>query len=505
MTTLLGIDLGTQSVKAMLLNSKTGESYTSSQNYPVDIPQQGWAEQALHQWWDATVKVLLELKQQHPQAFSSIKGIGFSGQMHGLVCMDKDNAPLRPAIIWLDKRSIKQVNDLNNRFGTDGLEQYIQNPVFAGSALASLLWMRDNESDLLAQTKTILLPKDYLRYRLTGMLGTDYSDASGTAAFSTKKREWANELITACGLNPAIFPACYNSTQTAGYVTATASLQTGLAEGLPVVYGAGDQPCQSIGNGAIQENTLIANIGTGGQVAALLNHEHHDPKLRTQTFCHAIPGKYTILGATLNAGMALNWFANNIISRHDYKALDKEAQNIPAGSEGLLFLPYLSGERTPYMDPSARGMFFGLDLAHTQAHFTRAVMEGVAYGLRDALTVFEQLGISAKKMIASGGGATSPLWLQIQADILKKEVFVCTVAEQACLGACLIAGVGTHLFGSFEQACEQFVFFKQKSYTPILQNAAAYQKGYSIYQKLYPANAPLMVEIDAPLTHAKED
>ncbi len=491
MKTILGIDIGTSSLKAMLLDLESGFSHVTSCEYGVDIPQPGWAEQDADVWWNAAVSVLNELKTAHASEFNSIAGIGLSGQMHGLVCVDRFGKPVRPAIVWLDQRSAGHVERLNQKNGAEKLESMLQNPVFTGSAFASLLWMRDDAPKELAQTETVLLPKDYIRYRLTGEIGTDYSDASGTACFSTKSRDWAWGLISECGLKASLFPACREAGDIAGTVSAKAARDTGLREGIPVIYGAGDQPCQSVGNGAIHEGILTCNIGTGGQIAAVLANERHDTMLRTQTFCHATPGVYTILGATLNAGMSLNWLSKKVL-KADYQTLNAEAAAVRPASAGLLFLPYLSGERTPHMDPLAQGMFFGLALGHERGHFARAVMEGVAFSLKDALSIFEELGISADSVIASGGGAASGLWLQIQADILEKEMRVCSVKEQACLGACLLAAAGIGYYSDLREACKIHVTFRSETYRPNLENSAVYRRSYERYRRLYRQTKDIM-------------
>lgn len=497
MKTLLGIDLGTSSLKAMLLDTDSGESVSAMQEYEVEIPQTGWAEQHPDVWWNATLSVLSELKASYPAQFKAISGIGLSGQMHGLVCLDNTGTPVCPAILWLDQRSAPQLARLTPQQHAS-IAAHTQNSIFAGSAFASLLWMQEERPDLLARTHTILLPKDYIRFRLTGTLASDYSDACGTAVFSPHKHDWAWELIDRFSLSRSIFPPCFSSSELAGPVLPRVASTLGFSQPPLVVYGAGDQPCQSIGNGAIRENTLICNIGSGGQIAAFLQDFRYDKALRTQTYCHAVTSAYTILGATLNAGMSLNWFANKVLQDSDYAALSDAATAIPAGSEGLIFLPYLTGERTPHMDPHAKGMFFGLDLGHDRRHFTRAIMEGVVFSLKDSLQIFQEQGIDGDTIIASGGGASSPAWLQIQADILEKEVRVCAVKEQACLGACLLAGVGIGVFPSLEEACQAHVSFQETRYTPNPLHFQAYRARFAQYQALYQRNQALMRSNAAP-------
>jgi xylulokinase len=485
MKTILGIDLGTSSVKAMLLDIDHGVIDVAAKNYTVSIPQLNHAEQAPEMWWDAAITILKNLKERHSEAFDSIAAIGFSGQMHGLVITNDRGTPLRPAILWLDQRSEQQLEEINEKISSAEMAQILHNRAFTGFAFPSLLWVKENEPAVFRKIHKILHPKDYLRLKMTGTFGTDMSDASASLAFSTGKRDWAWDILKRFDLPASIFPQCHESTEIAGYVTEECAKETGLRAGIPVIYGSGDQPAQSIGNGAVREGLIISNIGTGGQISTYAKKDVYDSKLRTHTFCHSIDQAYTVYGAALCSGMSLNWLKNKILHISDFKRMSDMAEEIDSGSEGLIYLPYLSGERTPHMNPKAKGMFFGLQLRHDDRHMIRSVMEGVAFSLKDSLQIFEEIGIEGDRIIASGGGASSDVWLQIQADIFEKDVYVSCVKEQACLGACIMAGTGTGLFPSVQDACERYVKFDSKVYSPNCTQAAKYRNSFEIYQELY--------------------
>lgn len=488
---LLGIDVGTSGLKAMLLDPERGVHTLAAREYDVEIPQPGRAEQSPELWWDALIEVLRTLRKKAPAEFNVIDAIGFSGQMHGLVMTDRDGAPVRSAILWLDQRSEAQVQYMNATLSWQEIEEVLQNRPFPGFAVPSLLWVRDNEREHYDKCAYVMQPKDYLRLRLTGEAGTDVSDASATAGFDVARRTWAHDILRCVGIDTEKFTRCAESTQTAGEVRGAAASETGLRAGIPVMFGAGDQPAQSIGNGAVREGLVISNIGTGGQIAAYSAHDVHDKALRTHTFCHAVNGAYTVFGASLCSGLSVKWLKNNVLGVSTYDELSALALQAGPCSEGLVYLPYLTGERTPHMDSKAKGMFFGLTLGHDRRHFARAVMEGVTFGLRDSLEILANTGIGVERVIASGGGARSSIWLQIQADIFGKEVVVCKVKEQACLGACIIAGLGRGIFSSAAEAAERLVSFEERVYAPDTAAHRRYDDAYETFQKLYDANKEL--------------
>ena len=485
MAVILGIDLGTSSVKAMLFDTDYGVLDFAAKNYEVDFPAANCAEQSPDVWWHATVDILLQLQQRQRQAYDSVNAIGFSGQMHGLVVVDPFGNPLRPAIIWLDQRSNSQLEKINKTIKQEDIANVLHNRPFTGFAFPSLLWIFENEKDVFSKIYKILMPKDYIRFKITGEFGTDVSDASSSTAFNVAKREWAWDIIDQMNLPNSIFPECHEAIEIAGTVTKKCSEETGLPEGIPVIYGAGDQPAHSIGTGVVKEGLIVSNIGTGGEISAYSKTDKFDSQMRIHTFCHAFDHAYTIFGAHLCSGMSLKWLKNQVLHIDDFGVLDRMAEKTPAGSDGLIYLPYLAGSRTPQMDAKAKGLFFGMKLNHERRHFVRAVMEGVAYDLKESLDIFDKLDISYNKIIACGGGAASSVWLQIQADIFGRSVQVCKEKEQACLGACILAGVGTGLLDNVQEACDQYVSLEDKCYIPIENNKEQYLENYEKYKKLY--------------------
>lgn len=492
MAVVLGIDLGTSSIKAMLLDTEEGVIAAEAQEYPVDIPSPRCAQQDPRMWWEALKQVFEKLRTSCTAAYEAVSAVGFSGQMHGLVLVDSLGNPVRPAIIWLDQRTGKQVRKIEQMLPEKEMGRRFCNRVSSGFAFPSLLWVQEMEPEIFRQAAHVLCPKDYIRMKITGQAGAEVVDASSTGMFSTAERDWDWEILDRFGLPKALFPGTAESMDVAGEVTKECAEDTGLPEGIPVIFGSGDQPAQSIGNGVVREGKLISNIGTGGQISAFVKDPVYDEKLRTNTFCHAIRGSYTIFGATLCSGMSLNWAKNKLFHMEGYPRINEEAGGIRPGAEGLLYLPYLSGERTPHMNPDARGMFFGMTLGHERGHFLRAVMEGVAYSFRDCLEILNELGVDAPELIASGGGAASEVWLQIQADILQKRVCACTVKEQACLGSCILAAAGAGKLISVEEGCQRFVTMQEKWIEPKTENRAVYEEGYKKFRKLYQRTRDLM-------------
>lgn len=485
MGTLLGIDIGTSSLKMMLLDEDKGVIATEAKKYDVEIPSADCAEQNPHSWWKAAVELCCRLKKEHGGPFSRIEGIGLSGQMHGLVTVDICGNVLRPAIIWLDQRSCGEVEEINSRISPEERSRILHNRIYPGFAFPSLLWMKKNEPDLYSRIHKIMQPKDYIRFKLTGRYGTDVSDASATAMFDVGKRQWAWELIDRFQLPRDIFPHCGESTEIAGRVAPESAASCGLKAGIPVIYGCGDQMAQSIGNGVSGEGQIVSNIGTGGQISAYSAKDVYDTELRTHTFCHGLNQAYTVFGATLSCGLSLKWLVTNILSVGSFEQCNELASQAPPGSDGILYLPYLSGERTPVMNARAKGVLYGLKLEHDKRHVIRSVMEGIIFSLKDSLVLLEQMGIRSDQIIASGGGAVSGLLLQMQADIFEKEIRVCNVKEQACLGACILAGLGTGLFGDIETAGKKFITFKEYVYKPEGSNRQVYRKNYERYHDLY--------------------
>jgi xylulokinase len=496
MSLLMGIDIGTSSVKSMVMDCSGNVLGFSQMEYDIDIPVSGYAEQNPNEWWKLVKETSVQAIKKADVEGGSIVGIGFSGQMHGLVALDREGQVLRPAIIWCDQRSIPQKSMLESMFTKEQLGSLIQNSVSTGFLLLSLMWLKENEPGIYSKIDRVMLPKDYIRYRLTGELGTDITDASSTAAYDSASLRWSDLLIESTGLDRNMFPEVGNPWDIAGYVTLQAELETCFKAGTPVVFGGADQAMQAIGNGIIEPGDVSCTIGTGGQLFTPSYQPVYDKQLRTHTYIHAAPNRWYLLGATMSAGLSLKWLASQILKNNDYKALDLMAKEVSAGSEGLLFLPYLTGDRTPHMDPHSRGMFFGLKLSHYDAHMVRAVLEGVCYSLRDGIEIFRSLGIEMKRIIISGGGAKSQLWSQILADMLNRDVYRSTAKEQACVGAAMMAGVGVKIYDSVEQACTAVTNLHADPIRPNLSNHATYERQYTIYTKLYANNKALFPQLE---------
>ncbi|MCL2009798.1 MAG: xylulokinase [Synergistaceae bacterium] len=492
MAYLLGIDIGTSGVKAVLM-SREGEILAlSRQEYSFDIPREGWAEQEPEVWWRAVCAATGEITRKAGVAVSRIDGIGFSGQTHGLVPLDADGNPVRKAIIWCDRRSTDQVEKIKNALGAERLGAVAGSPAAAGFQAVSLLWMKENENSLYKKIRCVLLPKDYVRYRLTGRLSTDVTDAAGTLALDIRNARWSEEILNKLGLDIELYPPIFMPDSSAGAVTTKAARKTGLKEGVRVFHGGADQVMQAVGNGIMTPGQVSVNIGTGAQVLSPLASPVYDKELRAHTFNYCRPGSWYFMGAMLAGGLSLSWLRGKILKGMSYPDMNGLAEQIPCGSEGLVFLPYLAGERTPHMDPHARGMFFGLQLHHGAGHLIRAVMEGVAFSLRDCLSVFYEMGQNCERVIASGGGARSKLWLQIQADVLNRPVYTSQMEEQACVGAAIAAGVGAGVYADYAEACASAIRWNDEPRLPIRKNAEHYEEYYRLFRSLYSSNRDAM-------------
>lgn len=488
MTCLLGIDLGTSSVRAMILRDSGETVGLAGAGYNVDIPGPGRAEQDADMWIAKADDVIKRALTEAGIDAADIKAIGFSGQMHGMVCVDEDGVPLRPAMIWQDQRSRDCIQEMYERLGRGKIGGWVQNAVATGFLVASLYWLKQNEPETYARIYRVMLPKDYLKFRLSGKIHCDYSDAASTTAFDNIHMRWSSEFLEALGIDVDKFPPCSASTEILGPVTPEAAARTGLSEKTLVTNGGSDQCMQAIGNGIVTDGIFSSNIGTGGQVSAGMAKPFYDRQFRTSTFAHALPGRWTVMGAVLSAGASMKWLATKVLEMDDFSSVDSLAGQTPAGSGGLVFLPYLAGERTPHFDPTARALFCGLTLSHDRRNMLRAVMEGVSFALKDSFEIIIGLGVECTRMIASGGGANSPLWLQIQADVFEREIARSLNNEQACLGAAITAGVATGVYKDFASACAGLVKFDGKTYQPIEANVKIYRELYPQYQKLYRDN-----------------
>lgn len=491
MSYLMGIDLGTSSVKTIIMDIDGKIAGLAQENYNVETPAIGYAEQDIEQLWEATARTIKQSIANSAVNPSDIKSIGFSGQMHGLVLVDNKLKPIRPAIIWADQRSKHQIDDIYRIVGKDSFRKTTLNSPSTGFFICSLMWIRDNEPGNYSRIYKAVLPKDYIRYKLCGTLETDVTDASATLAFDTSNRCWAFDIIEKIGIDTGFFTAFGETYQIAGETTGECEEKTGLYRSTPVVYGGGDSLMHSVGNGIIRPGIISVNIGTAGQLSSAVKFPIYDKLFRTNTFCHAKEDLWIIFGGHLNGGIVLNWLRNNFFPSLSYKDFDNIAAEIPAGSEGILFLPYLSGERTPYQDPNAKGIFFGMTLMHSYKHMIRAVMEGVILSLRLSLEIFKELNIPIEKVIASGGGAHSNVWLQMQADIFHTEIYTACGKEEACTGAAIVAGVGVKIYDSIEQACASIIKYKPEVTIPKSENIGIYDEAFERIKMLYLNNKNL--------------
>jgi len=488
MAYLLGIDIGTSGTKTLVMEPGgrvAGEAY---QAYPILGDRPGWGEQAPGDWWRAACGTVREALRQSGVAASDVAAVGLSGQMHGLVMLDGDRQPLGNAIIWTDSRSGAEVAELRELIGVERLGRLTANPLATGFMAASLFWVKKHEPERFARIRQVLLPKDYVRLQLAGSPGSDYCDASSTLLFDTARGCWSAELLALLGFDAGLFPPVAAACKLAGEVTRAAAQATGLAEGTPVVFGGGDLALAAVGNGIVRPGMACSNIGTGGQFFVAADRPAYDPQLRTHTFCHAMPKRWTIGGAVLGCGLSLRWFRSSLAPAETFDSLSAMAAAVEPGCGGLIFLPYLIGDRTPHMDTLARGVFFGLTLRHDKAALARAVMEGVAFALRESLEIIRGLGVRFDTIVVSGGGARSPLWRQIQADVFGQAVRTVRVREQAAIGAAICAGVGAGIYAGVEGACERVVKSDDQPVEPIPANVRRYDQLFAIYRRLYDDN-----------------
>ncbi len=487
MSSLLGIDLGTSSVKVVVFDVEGALKGVGMAEYPILTPRLGYAEQDPEQWWRATIIAVREAVEKAGRP--EILGIGFSGQMHGLVLLDQRKDVVRSAIIWADQRSADLLSELKERVGLSLLAQQCGTAPTTGFLIASLYWLQRFETETLERAATFLMPKDFLRFKLTGDLGTDETDAAGSGIFHVGRRMWADDVIARLGLPRLLFPKVYASADVVGTLTREAANELGLQQGIPVSAGCADQPAQAVGNGLIDPPMGSVTIGTGGQVFVPLTHPLIDSALRIHTFCHAPQTKWYLLGAMLSAGMALRWL-RVILGREkvSYEELVLLASEVEPGSEGLFFLPYLVGERSPLMDPKAKAGFIGLALRHGPGHLVRALLEGVAFALRQIVDTMVATGADLTKLVASGNGLANPIWRQIIADILNRPLCQGTgerASERAGVGAAMIAGIGSGIFDGYQDAQKLAPIFNVVT-EPNRNTAAFYEAHYKSYLEFYP-------------------
>jgi xylulokinase len=488
----LGIDVGTGGTRALVIDEAGRVIASATEEHRVFAsPQIGWAEQDPGDWWRACGVAVRKVLAQAQLRGDHIACVGLSGQMHGAVLLDQRSQVVRPALIWCDVRTEKQSRDLTATIGAARLIELTSNPALTNFTLTKCLWVRENEPDLWKRVRSIMLPKDYVRLQLTGERATDMADASGTLLLDVAHRRWSKEILQAVQMEESLLCELYEAPDVCGRISAAGAAATGLQVGTPVVAGAGDQAAGAIGMGIVSSGKVSATVGTSGVVFAATARPALDPKGRLHTFCHALPGRWFVMGVTQAAGLSLRWFRDQFACATNgnidsYEQLTAGAANVPPGSDGLLWAPYLMGERTPYLDPKARGMLVGLTASHTRDHVIRAILEGVAFSLRDTFTIFKEIEVPVETVRLGGGGARSELWRQIQADIYGQRVEIVEADEGAAYGAAILAGVGVKAWPSVDAACDAVVRVAG-SVSPNSEDSRVMEKAYASYRRLYPA------------------
>ena len=494
MNYLIGIDVGTSATKTVLFEESGRAVASASQEYPLYQPKNGWAEQKPEDWRDAVLHTLSQVVKESGVLKEDIKGIGISGQMHGLVMLDEANEVLRPSIIWCDQRTGAEVEDMLKIMPREDWIAVTANPPLTGWTAAKILWVKKNEPELYNRCRHILLPKDYIRLILTGDYATEVSDASGMQLLDVTNRCWSEKVLEKLDIDRELLGKVYESCEITGTLLPEVAERTGLSEATKVAGGAGDNAAAAVGTGVVRDGTAFTTIGTSGVVFAHSSQVTIDPEGRVHTCCCAVPGAWHVMGVTQGAGLSLKWFKDNFCQDYIeeaqkqgvdvYDLINRDVKEIAPGSDKLLYLPYLMGERTPHLDPDCRGVFFGLSAIHTKAHMLRAVMEGVSYSLSDCNDILKEMGIEVDEMMACGGGGKSPVWRQMLADMYDCQVKTIEQTEGPALGVAILAGVGCGIYDSVEAACDTMIS-EDKVTGPQSQQAELYRKYHSLYKKLY--------------------
>ncbi len=500
----LGLDIGTGGSRAVVID-EAGRILAAAtvEHEAFASPEIGWAEQSPMDWWDASSTAVRQVLSTDGISAEEIGAISFSGQMHGSVLLDEDDQVLRPALLWCDQRTSRQCDEITAKIGRTRLIELVSNPAVTGFTLPKLLWVRENEPAVWERVRSVMLPKDYVRFRLTGEKATDMPDGSGTLMLNVRGRAWSDEIFDELGIGKEFLPPLFESTEIVGKVSQAGAAATGLKEGTPVGAGAGDNAAGAIGMGIVKPGTVSATVGTSGVIFVVTDSPTIDLKGRIHSLCHAIPDRWHMTGVTLAAGQSLKWFRENFAPGRTYDDLTREAAAVPPGSEGAIWLPYLMGERAPHLDPNARAAFVGLTASHTFGHMTRAVMEGVAFSLRDSLEIFREIGAPIDTVRLGGGGARSPLWRQIQADVYGRPVETIEADEGAAFGAAILAGVGAGAWSSVDEACGAVINVAERT-EPDPRAAELLNRNYEAYKQLYAALKPAMNVITGAGQHERE-
>jgi xylulokinase len=487
MSYFIGIDSSTTATKALLMADDGTVTGVAANEYPFETPRPLWSEQDPALWWGATAASIRQVLATTGVDAASVSGIGLTGQMHGLVLLDEEGKVLRPSLLWNDQRTGAECDEMRALLGKNELIRITGNDALTGFTAPKILWVRNNEPEIYALVKHILLPKDYVRLKLTGEYTMDKAGGAGTQLFDVAQRDWSPVVLDALGIDPAWLPPTFEGTAVTGTLTSAAAVATGLQAGIPVYGGGGDQAAAAVGTGAVSEGIVSLSLGTSGVVFAAAGQPIIEPDGRLHAFCHAVPGMWHLMGVMLSAAGSLRWYRDTLAPGVSFDELLAPVPDIPASSEGLLFLPYLTGERTPHPDPLARGAFVGLTIRHSQAHMTRAVLEGVAFGLRDSFELMREAGLAGVKQVRiTGGGARSPLWRQILADIFGVELVTVNAEEGAAYGAALLAAVGSGIWPDVPSASHQVTQITGST-EPQSEQTAIYDQQYATYRGLYPA------------------
>lgn len=486
MTYFLGIDSSTTGVKALLIDEAGQVSGVAATDLPLSTPKPLWSEQDPADWWQGTINSIRTLLSETGIAGEAIAAVGLTGQMHGLTLLDEQGEVLRPAILWNDQRTGAECDDIRAKLGKERLIQITGNDALTGFTAPKILWVQKNEPEVYANIRQMLLPKDYIRFKLTGSYATDRAGGAGTILFDLAKRDWSAEMLEALNIPAEWLPPTYEGPDVTGHISAETATATGLKAGTPVVGGGGDQAAQAVGVGAVEPGIVALTLGTSGVVFASTDEPFIEPEGRLHAFCHAAPGQWHLMGVMLSAAGSLRWYRDTMAPGVDFDTLLAPTADLSPGSEGLLFLPYLTGERTPHPDPLARGAFVGLTVRHTQSHLTRAVLEGVAFGLRDSFELMKAAGLAEIRQVrVSGGGAKSPIWRQILADVFNAELVTVNTTEGAAYGAALLAGVGAGAWPDVKTATQTCIAVTGST-APQPETVAQYEPFYEQYQALYP-------------------
>ena len=489
MTYVIGIDTSTTATKAILIDRQGRVRGIATSSYEYEIPYPLWSEQDPHLWWTAAVASVRQLMTERDVKAEDVAAVGLTGQMHGSVLLDAAGEVVRPAILWNDQRTAAECDEIRQRVGRDRLIEITGNDALTGFTAPKLLWVRSHEPENWARVKHVLLPKDYVRHRLTDDWAVDVADGSGTILFDLAARSWSPQVLEALDLDSAMFPPTFEGPEITGTVSPSAAAAMGLLAGTPVVAGGGDQSANAVGVGAVSPGVVALSLGTSGVVFATTGGPAIEAQGRVHAFCHAVPGRWHMMGVMLSAAGSLRWLRDALAPRASFDDLVAGAGEVSPGADGLLFLPYLTGERTPHPDPLARGAFVGLTVRHDLRHLTRAVLEGVAFGLRDGLDLMVEAGVDVPTQIrASGGGIRSSLWRQILADVLEAEMAIVSTEEGAAFGAGLLAAVAAGWFGSVDEACSTVM--RVEPVASPSAAAAAYRESHGRFRQLYPALAP---------------